>query len=161
MRFGLRLTVSYSFKQTSNSAFFFVLQNVSKSKKCQLVSTVHEHNDTYVKTYLLTLPLGLCVSVYVSVCTQTLLRASTLSRHTPQANSLAFLMPCLRMQEEKSRELSSGCTDARTRTHTHTHLDSSRRVKCSHFCSYNNSTENKHAYSKHLQASSTFHKDSA
>lgn len=40
---------------------------------------------------------------------RTLLRASTLSRHTPQASSLAFLMPCLRTQEEKSRELSSGC----------------------------------------------------
>lgn len=39
----------------------------------------------------------------------TLLRASTLSRHTPQASSLAFLMPCLRTQKEKSSELSSGC----------------------------------------------------
>lgn len=107
------------------------------------------------------------------MCSQTLLRASTLSRHTPQASSLAFLMPCLRIQEEKSRELSSGYTQTHKQTqdthtrHTHrptktqTNFTSCCRAKCSHFNSYNNSNENKSAYSKHLQASSTVHKDSA
>lgn len=56
MRFGWQLTVSYSFKQTSNSAFFFVLQNVSKSKKCQLLSAGGEHN-IYVKMQPLTVIL--------------------------------------------------------------------------------------------------------
>lgn len=45
---------------------------------------------------------------------QTLLRESTLSRHTPQASSFAFLIPCLRIQEEKSRELSSGWKNTQT-----------------------------------------------
>lgn len=49
-----------------------------------------------------------------SLCEQTLLRASTFNRQTPQASSLAFLMPGLRIQEEKSRELSSGCTQTNT-----------------------------------------------
>lgn len=63
---------------------------------------------------------------------QTLLRASTFSRHTPHASSLAFLMPGRRMQEEKSRELSSGCTHTHTK-HT-TWFTSWRRATCNHVC---------------------------
>lgn len=113
MRFGWQLTVSYSFKQTSNSAFFFVLQNVSKSKKCQFSYPLWMNTSTFIwNASTNSYSVGVCVCM----CTQTLLRASTLSRHTPQANSLAFLMPCLRMQEEKSRELSSGCAHTNTCT---------------------------------------------
>lgn len=116
MRFGWQFTVSYSFKQTSKTAFFFVLQNVSKSKKCQFLSALDEHNIHEKKYPVSSNSKTECV--HVCVCAQTLLRASTLSRHTPHANSLAFLMPCLRIQEEKSRELSSGCTSRHTNTHT-------------------------------------------
>lgn len=42
MTFVRELTVSYSFKETSDSAFSFILQNVSKPKKCQL-PTEKEH----------------------------------------------------------------------------------------------------------------------
>lgn len=69
-----------------------------------MLSAKDEHNIISVKMYALTVKSVVCVRA------QTLLRASTLSRHTPQANSLAFLMPCLRIQVEKSRELSSGYT---------------------------------------------------
>lgn len=37
MRFGWQLTVSYSFKQTSNSAFFFVLEKCFKVKEMSVV----------------------------------------------------------------------------------------------------------------------------
>lgn len=88
-----RLKVSYSFKQTSDRALFFVLQKRVRAGEASVAS--QRRGSAGCRGW--TRRGGV-----------TLLRASTLSRHTPQASSLAFLMPCLRMQEEKSRELSSG-----------------------------------------------------
>lgn len=52
----------------------------------------------------------------------------------------------------RSRGSFHQATHTHTRTNKQTSITSCRRAKCSHFYSYNNSSENKSAYSKHLRA---------
>lgn len=140
------MTVSYSFKQTSNSAFFFVLQNVSESKKCQWLSAADEQS-IYVKA---------CVRVTLQwFCVHTNLAASI---HVEQTDTTSQLLGVLdAMPQYAGGEIEGALIRLSTQGEIHKHIYlPAMQQTCHYFYLYIRSSETNSAYSEHDYEPSTF-----